>query len=164
MLSEVQYAFVEEIYIEMYDKMLVYANCTLRDIYLSEEAAQETFRIACGKINDFYSSANPRGWLINTLKNVIRNIERNRQTLSKYFYMSLDIDAIRTESFDELSLESLYGNIADSDDFMLMKYIAVDKSTMLDAAAKFGISLEVCKKRVQRAKKNLRTKIEGDNG
>ena len=160
MLTDDQQAFVEHYFKEMYEIMVYYANCDLKSNSLSEEAVQETFRIACGKIDKFSNSANPKGWLMNTLKFVLRNIVKHQQILKKHLLLSIDIDSIQVESFDELSLESLYGNVADSADFMLLKRIAIDGCSILEAAVELGISIDACKKRVQRAKKKLREKIE----
>ena len=52
---------IEEYYRTMYDMMFYYANSVLRNHHLSEEAVQETFRIAAGKFDSFYDSANPNG-------------------------------------------------------------------------------------------------------
>jgi len=142
--------------------MVDYAYCVLKDHHLSEEAVQETFRIACGpeKIDSIYKSPNPKGWLINTLKNVIRNIEKNRQVLSKYFIKTVEINDLKIKSYDEHSLKSLFGSIADSDDFKLVERIVLYKLTILEAATELGISVDTCKKRVQRAKKRLRKMLE----
>ena len=67
--------FVQNHYRQMYDKLYSYALCSLYDVRLSEEAVQETFRIACAKIDDFYSSQGPARWLCATLKYVIRNMQ-----------------------------------------------------------------------------------------
>ena len=53
----------------------------LRDHCLAEEAVQETFRIACAKADRLAESENRQGWLINTLKFVIRNTLRNQTKL-----------------------------------------------------------------------------------
>lgn len=54
--------------------MIAYAISALNDRSLAEEAVQDTYRIACAKADDFLSSPNPKGWLLNTLKYVIKNI------------------------------------------------------------------------------------------
>ena len=40
---------IEELYIDLYPKLLRYATNSLGDLHLAEEAVQETFRIACAK-------------------------------------------------------------------------------------------------------------------
>ena len=57
-------------------------------------------------------------------------------------------------------MDVLFGDLSDSEDFRLLKRIALDRCTMLEVAEELGISLESCKKRVQRARKRLQEKIE----
>jgi RNA polymerase sigma-70 factor (ECF subfamily) len=162
MRSEEKFAFVGKHYAEMYEKMVKYANCTLKNHHLSEEAVQEVFRITCedNNIDKFCNSPNPSGWLMETLKYVIRNIDRNRQTLNKYFILAQDLDSLQIETLDEISLEALYGDVSKRDDFKLVKRIVLDRYTMAEAAQELGISLDTCRKRVQRAIKALRKIIE----
>ena len=46
--------------------------------------------------------------------------------------------------------------------FQLLVNIVVRRYTMLEAAEELGITVEACKKRVQRAKKKLQKIIEKD--
>ena len=64
---------LEQLYYEMYEWLFGYANASLSDPSRSEEAVQETFRIACDKLPVLLNSENPKGWLVNTLKGVLRN-------------------------------------------------------------------------------------------
>ena len=60
------------------DSLFHYANIVLSNASLAEEAVQETFVIACTKQHALENSPNPEGWIMNTLKNVCRNIQKNR--------------------------------------------------------------------------------------
>ena len=62
----------------------------------------------------------------------------------------------------ELDLDTLYGDLSDSEDFRLLKRIALDRCTILEAAEELGIPLETCKKRVQRARKRLQKRLRED--
>ena len=62
-------------------------------------------------------------------------------------------------SQDKVRLEILYENVAGSDEFQLLKEMAVDGRSHLEMAEKRGISVSACKKRVQRAKEYLRKKL-----
>ena len=73
---------------------------------------------------------------------------------------SVDASNLLIKSSDELSIEVLFGDIADSDDFKLIKRIANDGYTMLEAATELGISVDACKMRVRRAKKRLRAEFD----
>ena len=74
---------LEQLYREMYDWLLGYANASLSNPSRAEEAVQETFRIACDKQTTLLESDNPKGWLVNTLKGVLRNFSRKRFALCR---------------------------------------------------------------------------------
>ena len=78
-MNTAQQKQIEKLYLDMFEKLKIYAKCSLRSEALAEEAVQETFRIACQKPDLLCNSANPQGWLVHTLKNVIHNIQ-SRQT------------------------------------------------------------------------------------
>ena len=69
-----QKRMIAELYQELYDKLMVYARVNLESESLAEEAVQETFHIACQKPDSVCGSANPQGWLVDTLKNTVRNM------------------------------------------------------------------------------------------
>lgn len=150
---------IEQLYLEMFDLLLSYARASLEEEPLAEEAVQETFQIACRKPEQLLESQNPKGWLVNTLKYTIRNIkrerEKTRQLLATYLLQTSDV------AFTEnaISLEVVYGNIADTEEFKLLKEMAVDRKSHLEIAASRGISVDACKKRIQRAKEKLQEKI-----
>ena len=73
-----QRKIIGELYQEMFEKLMVYASVNLGSDSLAEEAVQETFRIACQKPESICNSPNPRGWLVNSLKNTIRNMQSKR--------------------------------------------------------------------------------------
>ena len=82
MTSE-QNRMIEALYLEMFDKMMAYARCSLSNESLAEEAVQETFRIACQKPDQLCQSINPRGWLVQTLKYTICNIQSSQATAKR---------------------------------------------------------------------------------
>ena len=156
-------AQIEKLYLEMYDMLIAYARCSFAEESLAEEAVQETFRIACQKPDQLCESINPKGWLVNTLKFTMRNMKRGRenarQLLSTYL---IEQNACVTYSEDELSLQMMYGDISDSEEFKLIKEMAIDGRSHLEMANARGITVSACKKRVQRAKEALQKKIKQD--
>lgn len=152
---------IEQLYLELFDHMMAYARSSLRSESLAEEAVQETFRIACMKPEELCASENPRGWLLKTLKFTIQNKKRcsdNTNRLLTDYIASQSREIAVSE--DKVRLEVLYGNIADLDEFKLLQEMAVDGKSQLEMAQARGISLNACKKRVQRAKETLRKKIK----
>ena len=156
-VTEAEMQFLETLYREHYQKLFLYANAVLKHRELAEEAVQDTFRIACGKITGLRRSANSAGWLVQTLKNVLRNMERTRSSL----YASLQNDLPYEEQhvggrMDDTDLALTYGGILTEEEFFLLRRIAVDRYTFLEAAAELGISVEACRKRMQRIREKMR--------
>lgn len=160
-MNAVQSKQIESLYLEMFDKLFIYARSSLDNDALAEEAVQETFRIACQRPEKLCGSENPQGWLVLALKNTIRNMRSTRATakriIEKYLMVQLKEDAL---SEDKLSLEILYGSVADTEEFKLLSELAIEGRSHKEMAASRGISINACKKRVQRAKETLQEKID----
>ena len=150
---------IEEFYLEMYDRLFIYARSALDNESLAEEAIQETFRIVCMKPEDLLSSPNPKGWIVNTLKYTIQNMKRSRDKANVLLTQYLAANSSVAFSEDRISLEVTYENVARSEEFSLIKEMAGDGRSHLEMAQSRGISVAACKKRVQRAKEFLRRKI-----
>ena len=150
----------ERLYLEMYDILIGYARSNVRHDGLAEELVQEAFRIACMNPEELCASDNPRGWMYLTLKNTIRNSRKSRENGTRLLTDYLAVyrhDIAITE--DTLSLELQYGKLANMDEFRLIYEMAVDGKSHLEMAKARGISVDACKKRVQRAKEVLRKKF-----
>ena len=154
-----QRKLIEQLFLEMYEKLLTYARCSLPEASMAEEAVQETFQIACQKPDSLQKSPNPQGWLVNTLKNTIRNIKHNRANAERILAQYLHVPDDRTFSEDELNLGALYEDIVDTEEFKILKEYAIDGKSHLEMATARGITINACKKRLQRAKEKLRIKI-----
>lgn len=152
---------IEQLYIETFDTLYTYAQSHMKEASLAQEAVQETFCIACEKPTAVLSSPNPTGWLMRTLRNVIRNMKRS-QIRASYLVTALTHRKSAADYIvsDEQDIDLLYGDMVESADYQLLKKLAVDHYSMLELAEELGINLEACKKRVQRAKKALRKKFE----
>ena len=150
---------IEQLYKEMYPALHAYALRILGNPSLAEESIQDAFCVACAKREQFLSSPNPRSWIMCTLKYVMQNMLRTQQKLKKLL-LSLDMgEGLSVEAPELANVDVLFGDIADSEDFRLLKRIALERCTMLEVAEELGISVESCKKRVQRARKRLQEKI-----
>ncbi len=160
-MDAAQHQYIQELYYEMYDPMLSYARSNLPSEDLAEEAVQEAFRVACQKPEQVCQSPNPRGWLVQTLKFIIRNIKASQDTTARLIerYAQNKGDDL-LGSTDTLALRTLYGNIVDTEEFRLLVEMAIEGRSHLEMAQKRGISVDACKKRVQRAKEYLRQKIK----
>lgn len=154
---------IEMLYLEMYDMLVAYAYSSFKNTALAEEAVQETFRIACQKPDQLHGSANPRGWLVLTLRNTINNMSRSRAT-AKMIVEQYLVAQLREYSFceDRIDLSILYENVADMEEFKLLSEMAIEGRSHEEMARVRGISVSACRKRVQRAKEILQRKIKFD--
>lgn len=146
-------AQIARLYQEMYPMLLEYAKCILHEGALAEEAVQDTFCIACAKSSQLLHSSNPNGWLVITLKNVIQNTRR-RQAKAKMIKLCTVEDSMWITYNDE-NIDILYGDIAQREDFQLFKRVVLDRCSMREAAEEAGITVDACKKRVQRCRNYL---------
>lgn len=160
-MNSEQSKIIEALYREMFAKLLAYAQSNLDNESLVDEAIQETFRIACQHPERVCESPNPQGWLVNTLRNTIRNMRRNRATAKRVMEQYL-LGQHKELSFtqDAVRIEILYDDVADTEAFALLKEMAVDGRSHAEMADARGITVDACKKRVQRAKEFLQKKIE----
>lgn len=152
---------IEALYMELYDKLIVYAESALGSLPLAEEAVQETFKIACQKPQSVCASPNPQGWIFNTLKFTIKNMRSNqasaRHLLERYMFVQAEE---LTAAPDHVSVDVMYQNVANTEDFQILKELAIEKKSHEEMAAKRGITVNACKKRVQRAKEKLQKKLK----
>lgn len=162
-MDEQQSEYIRLLYLEMYDRMMSYARSSLGSESLAEEAVQETFQVACEKPESICSSPNPQGWLVVTLKYTVKNMLSNRLTAKKVVEQYiLDQASECTVSEDRVSLNVLYGNVSDTEEFKLLSEMALLGRSHLEMADSRGITLSACKKRVQRAKEVLKKKLKKD--
>ena len=151
---------ITKLYQEMYGRMVAYASSVLRDRNLAEEAVQDTFCIFCAKANDTLQNEKPQGWLMRTLQNVMRNMQRHRATMCRLIMQSLQTENLEELLvYDDPDVDLLYGDLAARADFQLLKRVVLDGCTMLEAAEEYGITVEACKKRIQRIRTNLKRKL-----
>lgn len=150
---------LEEMYREMYPTLYAYALRILKDHTLAEEAIQDTFCIACAKREQVLSNPKPRGWIMMTLKHVMQNMLRTQRKLQKLLFLAAGEEQ-PMEGPELLDVDVLFGNVSDSEDFRLLKRIALEQCSIVELAQDLGISVEACKKRVQRARKRLQKKLK----
>ena len=145
-----QEVLLEQLYKEMYVVLLSYANASMENEALADEAVQDTFRIAWAKSAELSACADPRGWLMLTLKNVIRNIRRELAVLNQMF--------ISIEPLENEIGQGVQTDLLTREDYELLTRIVLQKYTITAAAKELGISIESCKKRLREIKQKLRKK------
>ncbi len=152
---------LSDLYLEMYPLLFEYARSSLLNNALAEEAVQDTFAVACQKADALFDSPNPKGWLVNTLKYVIANTRRSRDAAARILAECLETDAEEiTATKDDLDVSLLYGDLAQTDEFQLIKEMALEGKSYLEMAKARNIRVDACRKRIQRAKEFLRAKVK----
>lgn len=155
-MEEQQTEQLEQLYREMYEWLFGYANAALLDVSRAEEAVQETFRIACDKLPVLLESENPKGWLVNTLKGVLRNFSRKDARDSRVLVPYPE--QFDCEQSDELPPELLYQDLASTKEYQLLMKLA-EAGSVRELAKGLNIRESACKKRVQRARLYLKKRI-----
>lgn len=159
--TELQDDLISTLYHEMFPMLLAYARSALGDGDMAEEAVQETFCVACKRQRELTESTNPRGWLVNTLKNVIRQLRRDRaREAALLAALTAQQDGEDNSARSGTDPDLLYSDLQHDPDYLLLKRLALDQYTIAKLAAELGISVEACKKRVQRARRRLQKRLE----
>lgn len=154
---------IEELYRKMYAVLFTYAKSVLNNPSLAEEAVQDAFCIACEKRYELLKSKSPEGWLMNTLKYVVQNTLRQREKMGRLVIKALNAgETMQPAAPDDEAVDILYEDIFEDEDFRLFKRVALDGRSMREASDEIGITLENCKKKIQRAR--LRLQIIFSNG
>ena len=164
MITQEQENQIASLYAEMYPMMMTYARTLLNDKNDSraEDCVHHAFQIACEKPDTLLSSANPKGWLIITLKNTILNEKRARQKLRKQLtdYLMLHNPVHIDKEIGFIELKEQCQSTLKEDDLNLLIHIVIDGWTIKETADSMGISQAACAKRAQRAKRQLREVLE----
>ena len=157
MESEKERLFTEY-YSQYFNKLKIYAYGSLGSWSRAEEVVQDTFHIAWMKMDDFTSSKNPMGWLMNTLKFTIKNLKRH-DNLQMRLFISLselgEIPAINNIDID-IDIDELCNSVLSREEYYLMRRIVLDKATYKEMSEELGIKLWACQKRMQRIIQKLR--------
>ena len=147
---------------QQYSKLLFHAACLLDTPDAAEEIVQETFRIVMETDNPEQVEY-PKTWLRKIVYNVVRNRQRRQE---RFASVPIDDERIPIEELgsrvDEPDIELEYGSIVSAEDLHLLRLSSVEQYTYSEIAEELGVSAEACRKRVNRAKKELRKKLEKD--
>ena len=149
---------IEYYYKSEYNNLLRYAKRILLNDGLAEDAVQDTFQIAMKRIDIFTASPNPVGWLYETLKNVLKHIQRDRQ---RYIRMLLPLELVPEEhiSAEEIlpKLTTLYG---DDEEMKLLILFYGYGFKVRDLADMLGITEGACKMRIRRSRAHKKEIIQ----
>lgn len=156
-LTNDQQIYLDAIYREMATSLARYALANLKNESAAEEVVQDTFRIACTKIEELMRSENPNGWLFLVLKHVIGDKQRAEKRNIRLLCTLFSMQGTEIHSPEqELDLRVLYEDLVQSEDFQILEQYYLLQKNMREIASEKGITLEACKKRIQRARMRLK--------
>ena len=152
--------FFTAIYLDRRKSLLEYAESNLHNHALAEEAVQQAFEIACRKIEDFQSSPNPKGWIFNAVRFVVFNMASRQRTERRVIAITDEYrpDLVAAPA-DPLPLRVHFGDLVDTPQFQIIYEMEFYGRTLAEIAKDLGISEAACKKRAERARKDLQKKL-----
>ena len=153
--------FFTAIYDARRKPLLEYAEKALANHDMAEDAVQQAFEIACQKIEDFQNSPSPEGWIFKALKFVISNMKSRLRTERRVFAFLNDYrpDLVVAPA-DPLPLNIHFGELVNLPQFRIIYEMEVVGRTLAEIATELGISEAACKKRTERARKDLQKKLK----
>lgn len=161
-LDDDKLAFIESLYKKEALLLYRYSKAIFNNPFLAEESVQETFIIVCLNYDKLFGSPNPEGWIMNTHKNVCRNIQK---TQSVYLKKILALDQVENLSPCTESVYNFENDLSifvSSDDYTLLRKIILEGYSHKELANELNISVDVSKKRFQRAKERFKKNFHLD--
>ncbi|BFK68226.1 RNA polymerase sigma factor [Flavonifractor plautii] len=158
---------VERLYRLHFKKLFIYANAALRNPELAKDVVQDTFHEAMRRIDVVAKHENPGGWLMNVVKNKLKEYERNRRRDLRYL-LSLDADfpdesnlpeelvLAQPETQGEPVLE-IIERLLTPEELRLLKRLVFGRASHQQVAQEFGISVYASQKRLERIRDKLYT-------
>lgn len=164
MLPE-QDALIEKLHRKYFKQLTRYAMSTLGNTTKAQEVVQDAFHAAVLHIDDLMTHENPGGWLMETVKNKIRESERSRRRYLRRF-LSLDSDISaelvpsdevipdQREQGDTSAIEKIEQALK-PEEYQLLKRLIFDKASHLEVSLELGITVWDSQKRLQRIREKL---------
>ena len=153
--------FFTKIYQERRKPLQIYAENALGNHAMAEDAVQQAFEIGWRKIEDFQNSPKPEGWIFRSLEFVIRNMKSRLRTERRVI---APVDEYRPDLVaapaDPLPLRVHLGDLVDTPQFRIVYEMEIQGRTLAEIAKELGISEAACKKRAERARKDLQKKLK----
>ena len=140
--------------------MLMYAESALGNHAMAEDAVQLAFEIGWRKIEAFQNCPKPEGWIFKSLEFVISNMKSRLRTERRVIAITDEYrpDLVAAPA-DPLPLRVHFGDLVDTPQFQIIYEMEFNGRTLAEIAKELGISENACKKRAERARKDLQKKM-----
>lgn len=152
---------IASLYEQYGDYLTDYAQSCGYSPDVSQDLTHDVFVIALQKATDLYFAVSYKGWLIRTLRNLIWNHQRTVLYAQK---LQLKLEKQYNNRQMELSTETMYEGMIDKNDLdILIRYW--ERSERVEKIAEdLDISVDACRKRIQRAKSRFKKAYEEQIG
>ena len=156
---------VERLYRLYFKKLFIYASAVLRDQEQAKDIVQDTFHEAMRRIDVVAKHENPGGWLMNVVKNKIKECERNRRR-DLYCLLSLEADFPDESNLPEEfvsaqpepqgeSVMEIVERVLTPEELQFLKTLVFERASHQQVAQEFGISVYASQKRLERIRDKL---------
>lgn len=152
---------VESLYEDYRDYLTDYAQSSGFSPEVSQDLMQEVFVIALQKPTDLFFAVSRKGWLIRTLKNLMWNHQRKVLYVQK---LQTILERKYRPGQLELSNSTVYKGMIPDDDLELLIRYWVRCEKVENIAEDLVISVDACRKRLQRAKNRFKKAYEEQFG
>ncbi len=164
MLPE-QDRFMEELHRKYFRKLTLYSMSVLRDSARAQDVVQDALHEALRNVNDLMRHENPGGWLMETVKNKVRDSERTHRRYMRRFLsldteisaelFAVDSSAVELDESDDVVLMEKIEQLLTPEEYRLLKRLIFDKASHLETAQEFGITVYASQKRLERIREKL---------
>ena len=148
--------FIEKLYRQEGKSLYLYAKTVFNNSTIAEESVQETFLLICKNVEMLKDSMDLKSHIFHIHKVVCGRLQHQ---YSKYIQklLSLPVDNGNFEMMENfVDEENTFSQYLNKNDFFILQKIILDGYSYQELAEELGITLNVCKKRVQRAKEHFR--------
>lgn len=167
-MSPKQDRYIEELYHTYFRKLIIYATASLHNSERAQDVVQDTFHEAVLHVDTLINHPNPGGWLMNTVKNRIRENERQRNRYIQRF-LSLESELLREpasysgstlsadviDNMDDVFTVEKIKQVLTEEEYKILKRLILDHATHLQVAQELGITVYASQKRLERIRKKL---------
>lgn len=152
---------IETLFREYYSLLLRYAKISLQNTDLAQDVVQDVFHEALKHQETLATHDNPGGWLMQTLKNKLRECKRQLSRMGTMFQSLEELpEYYLLTKDDEIGegIDSILANIEQhltEDEFYLLRRITLDKASHLEVSKELGITVWTSQKRLARIRDKL---------
>jgi len=154
--------FFDQLYIDMFKKLVRSAHFRLRDHNAAEDIAQDVFALAYENIEYLMSHPYPKRWLFSVLGKKLLHEYRARGNFEK-LQKRLELDLPMAHPAEIESRPDQLDCLTETEYKMLLM-IYNDGYTIRMVAEELGLTYETCRRHIQKAKDKIRDyKIPPEN-